>query len=395
MKSTRTLGLIVTIVCGVGLPGLLRAAAAPAAASTEQAATVAGHLQEAVAKGDTAGADAEFDIDAFLDRTTAGVSSTPQYDQGFRSGVKEGSALLGQIVRAANGGSYRLLRIRQVSGQTRALFRMLPKDGGLNYHDWVLGTDAQGAPKFVDIYVAVTGELTSQTLRRVYLMGAVQSKPTLLQRLTGTEKDLAANLDTMKQITADVQSGKDKEALDAYKTLPKSLQENKTFMMMRLAAAQHRQEQDPQEYQNVMADFQRLFPGDPGLDLTCLDSVITARKFPEAFASIDRLEAFTGGDAYLVFLRANLYLLRGEAADLGQAKQLYRRAITAEPGLTDPYWGMVTLTLKAKEFDQTAAMLDEIQKNLGIHFKDLETVPEYAEFTKSDAYRKWKAAHAQ
>ena len=64
-----------------------------------------------------------------------------------------------------SSGSYHFLRVHQdaADGSSRALFRMISANG-LNYHDLVLGLDAQGKPVFNDVFVFVSGEMMSQTM---------------------------------------------------------------------------------------------------------------------------------------------------------------------------------------------------------------------------------------
>lgn len=355
---------------------------------------LARQLEVAIKKGDAASAQDTLDIDALLDREMAGVSAPAEYAAGFRSGVRRNLSLMTDIIESAKGGTYRFLRVRQVNGQTRALFRLLGAEGGVNYHDWIVGTDARGRVRFQDAYVAMTGEEISQTLRRVYIIGAVQAHPTLLGKLTGADKQYAANLSSVVQIIRDVQGGNYSAALTSYQSLPQDLRENKSMMVLRLAAASRLQDQRPQDYNAAMSEFRRLFPHDACLDLVCLDQLIQAGAYPEARRSIDRIEAFTGQDAYLDTIRGNVYRLQGGSANLAAAQREYNKAIAADPTLHQPYWGLVNISLQSKDFDRTAELLDRIQRELHAGIADLEKLPAYAEFVKSDAYRKWKAARS-
>jgi hypothetical protein len=86
-------------------------------------------------------------------------------------------------------------------------------------------------------------------------------------------------------------------------------------------------------------------------------------------------------------------MMEGGAKALAAAKVSYQRSIDTEPTLAKPYWGLVTLSLKTRDFDQTAAMLDQIEQKLHLKIGDLEAIPLYAGFVKSDAYSKWKESH--
>ena len=355
---------------------------------------LARQLEVAINKGDVASARDTLDVDALLDRVMAGVSAPADYAAGYRSAAHQNLPLMTGIIRTAKGGTYRFLRVRQINGQTRALCRLLAAGGGVNYYDWIVGTDAHGHVRFQDVYVAMGGEEVSQSLRRFYIMGAVQANPTLLDKLTGADKQYAANFSTVLQMTRDVQGGNYSAALTSYQSLPQDLRENKAVMALRLAASSKLQSQRPQEYNATMSEFRRLFPHDACLDLVCLDQLVSSGAYPEARRSIDRIEAFTGQDAYLDTFRAHTYELQGGSANLSAAEKEYNKAIAAEPTLHEPYWGLVNLSLQNKDFDRTAELLNRIQRELHVRMADLEKLPAYAEFVKSDAYRKWKAARS-
>ena len=377
---------------GAILPRVLLAAAP--AAQADPAKDLARQLEAAVTAGDSAKTASLLDMDRLIDRTTSGVAAPEDFRTGFRDGMKKAQSPAGAIAKAAQGGTYKVLRVRQVNSERRVLCRMVLENGGLNYHDWVVGKDAQGKPTFVDIYVGITGELMSQTMRRLYVAASVQANPTWIERLTGSDKSYAANIDKIDQFNRDMQGGNSDAALADYKALPQDMRQNKYFLIMRLVAASRVQEQSPQGYQAAAADLQKLFPGDPSLDLVCLDGLVTDHKYAEARKGVDRLEKFTGGDAYLQFLRGNLYLMEGGDANFAAAKKSFRQSIATEPTLQQPYWGLVTLSLKTRNFDETAATLNEIERKLPLKIGDLQNVPDYAEFVKSPAYQKWKAARA-
>ena len=368
--------------------------AQPAIPNQAQVVALARQLEVAAKKGDTASAQDTLDVDGLLDRVMAGVSAPADYAAGFRSASHQNLALMTGIVRNAKGGTYRFLRVRQINGETRALFRLLSARGGVNYHDWIVGTDARGRVRFQDAYVAMTGEDLSQSLRRAYVMGAVHAHPTLLDRLTGADKQYAANTSTVIQIGRDLQAGNYSAALASYQSLPQDLRENKSMMMLRLTAASKLKRQRPQDYNAAMSDFRRLFPHDACLDLVCLDQLFEAGEYADARRAIDRIEAFTGPDAHLDTIRGKMYRLQGGSANLAAAQKEYDKAIALEPTLHEPYWGLVTLSLQEKDFDRTVELLNRIQRELHVRIADLEKLPAYAEFVKSDAYRHWKAARS-
>lgn len=384
-------GLFAAVLC----LGVAQQARAEGTGLTQgQVTTAARQLEAAIKQSDVNSVNALFDQNALLDRAVAGVAVPPELMQGLRSGLQRNPPLSREASAIWTNGTYHFLRVRQINGEYRALFRFVNKQNGLNYHDWVAAADSQGQVKFVDQYIGATGEMFSQTLRRTIVLAVAHASPTLLQRLTGSDRDFINNFKTMGQMSLELQRKNYQGALAAYASLPQSMQQDKSVMIQRLFAAERLRDTNPGAYQSVMADFARLFPGDPCLDLVCLDFLIEQNKFQEARDSVKRLETFTGGDPYLGVIRGNIDMLEGGPANLAAARNEFQMATIIEPMLPQAYWALVALDLKNKDYDKVAAELTEIQHKLHIPIGSLEGKPLYAGFVQSDAYRKWKAAQA-
>jgi hypothetical protein len=341
-------------------------------------------LETAFNTHDIAAGDSTFDLDAFLDRVTKDVTAPKGFAETFRTRVKNKS-LVGSIMSAtSNEASFKFLRVHKVNGESWAICRLYQKGRGVNYLEWILGADAQGNPKFIDYYSLLTGERRSETMRRSFV--AVVTEANL-----GATRDIAAGDKSVADFGHDYQTGKYAAVLDDYKALPVAFQQSKAILAMRVVAAEHLQDLQPEAYTDALTDFQNLYPKDPSLDLLSLGGLIHEKKYDEAQQAVSRLEAFTGGDAYLQSLHGDYAMQAGGDDNFAAARKYFEAAIAAEPTLKQPYYGLVTLSLKTKDFDQTAEMLDEIRAKFNVHFKDLTTVPAYAEFVKSPAYEKWKA----
>lgn len=394
MERNSVPGLLIMLVFCGGSPRAVGAeTTAGGSEALDRGMELVRQLESAMNGRDAAAASALLDVDVLIDRTMAGLVTSPEYRDRLRKTSAGGASefMTGVIKALGQNGSYHFLRLRHVNGETRALFRVLSKDGDLNYHDWVTGMDRQGRRRLDDVYISGAGELASQTVRRV-VVAMDGAEPPWLDQVGGTDAARAATVKAMKQVIDDARIGKFEDALREYKVLPPALREDKSFMLLRVRLAQKLKAKQPGEYDAAIADFQRLFPGDPCLDLTSLDALLAAGQYRETLQSLDRIEAFVGTDAFLYYLRGRIYLKEGGSENLERARKLYRTAIDIEPTLHTPYWGLVTLSLKTKNFDETAACLDEIERKFRLRIKDLTTIPAYADFVKSDAYRKWKAS---
>ncbi len=382
MSSPRLLAGLSAIVILAGTASPL-----PAQEVKEDAALAVGRaIEKAFAEGTLEAADAHFNADAMLDLTLAGVNATDAQKKGFRAGAKKGlrlSAILRQV--ESKFDTFTLLRFRADGARPRLLFRSLG-DGGVNYME-LLVAPAGTSVKVVDIYSYFTGEPMSRTFRRLFV-NAMAQQPGFLDRLMKKENEYVKNLPKIQAITRQINAGQPAEALKAIAALPALLRSDKTLLVLRLQAAAQVGEK---ECMAALEDFRKACPDDPALDFLSIDALFLARRFDEVRKAVDRLDKRLGGDPYLEVFRANSHIEEGE---FEKAKTHARAAIEKDETLLDPYWTMITISLREKLYGETAAWLTRIEA-AGVELADLTTVPDYAGFVKSPAYAKWKKSRAK
>jgi hypothetical protein len=232
--------LAVLLVIALGLLGCKRSS--PVATSEEEIANVAPiekfhegppltdeecqqfavRLEKAARSGNQVEFSKLFDWEALLYRSISSTVEVPGFRKGFIQGVARGqTGLSKQIVEAVTkGGSYRLLRVRTKDGQKQLLFRLLFSDGALNYQEVMLVRRPGGKIRVIDMYVYLTGEPFSSTVRRLYLPVAAEHSRGQVGKLFGSEQELVKHLPTFQKLTAAVQQGNHAEALRLYSTLP-------------------------------------------------------------------------------------------------------------------------------------------------------------------------------
>lgn len=349
---------------------------------------VAVEFGRAVEAANADAAAARIDYDAMLDTAMEGIDAPQAVREGFQRGVKRGvknAGFTAEVIHAAEKGArYTLLRVLRIGGEGRALFRMIFTEGGVAYHDLVIGMSRDGKVRIKDVYVYYSGERLSQILRRAYIAVAADANKGLLDRLSGWESDYVKNLPVLKKMTESYKAGQHREVLKAYLQLPDSLKKDKSFLVIRVQAAQALGDE---RYAAAMEDFRRYYPDDPCLDLLGIDVYAIRKDYARALASIDRLDRSLGGDPYLSVLRAGMLLRQGNPAS---ARKAALGAIGAEPDLVDGYWTMVTISLEEKAFDDTLKWLKVLRDRFDLAFQDLTTVPEYAEFVRSPQYQAWR-----
>ncbi|MBV9464048.1 MAG: hypothetical protein JO317_07455, partial [Verrucomicrobiae bacterium] len=270
----------------------------PAAAAPAPAVDFARHLEAEVEHKNYGYFDQHFDWDSFI-AACVPEGLTPAQRNGFESGLRSslqqqsfGARLFGGL---GEHGSYRFLRVHGSSAQPSALFRLIGR-GGLNYHDLRLrpagaGTVAGGRSEAFDFYNYATGELMSQTLRRTTLLMLGNSAglgDAVLKMLgvstASASPDLVGEIKKFRDLVTD---GKSAEALQLFAKFPEPVRKDKALLLIRLKAARAI---GGEEAQRAVNDYQAAFPDDPSLNLLLIDSFITAKKYDEAAACVERLD---------------------------------------------------------------------------------------------------------
>ncbi len=366
---------------------------APKAAATWETPTdqecrqFAESLEQIVLSGDVAAFNDAIDWDAILDSATGGIEGVETTRRDFMTGAKK-KILAGGMAHqmaepVARGGHYRLLHVHTVGGEKRVLFRFVRPEGGVSYYDLMLARQADGKTRAVDIYVFVSAETMSKSLRRGFLPLAAEESKSVLAKLTGEESDLVKNAGNLQQMARSLQSGRHQAALDIYRRLPSSLKRDKNVLLMRLRAAAGISHS---EYEAAIKAFRSYHRDDPCVDIISIDGYILSEKYDEARASVDRLDKAVGGDPYLNVFRANISLREGE---LETARELATKVIDADEALVGAYWTLVSVSLREKDFDETNRLLNAIDEKFQVEFFDLKQLPDYAEYVKSPQYQQW------
>jgi tetratricopeptide (TPR) repeat protein len=214
---------------------------------------------------------------------------------------------------------------------------MVRAEGGVNYHEVLLAKQSTGPIRGQDIYLYLTGEFMSETLRRLYIAAAANESRGFLARLTGRESTYAKHLSQIQQMNSAIAQGHFRQALQVYEQLPDELKNDKTFLLLRLRAAQTLGDA---EYQSAIDALHQLYPDDRSADLLSIDGHVMRKNYAKALDAIDRVDKAVGGDPYLEVVRANTYL---KAGDLRSAQQCAGKAIEQDASLEDAYWALVTI----------------------------------------------------
>lgn len=361
----------------------------PADISDEECLAFAKQLEEAVIADDGHSAGDLFVWREMVDRALQGLSSPEnpnEFVEGIRGAATKDKGRLPNTLGAQikHGGSYKFLRIRSGPEGKRLLFRLLGSNGGVNYHEITLGHQ-EAKVVGTDIYIYMSGETTPETIRRMAILGATKGDSDLGKRLRATNGGFSTyTLDSMAMMAA-FQEQHFEDCLAAYKRLSLTAQKEKTFMLLRIFAAQ---KIDEQELVAAIDAFRAAHPKDACVDLIALDSFFLKRDFKAAREAIDRLDKSLGGDPYLHVMRANSYLNEAKFED---ADREAKAALEGDASLTSALSILISISLNKREFGNTAELLTKIQNK---HHADLSSIaadPAFAEFIKSPEYQKWQS----
>lgn len=331
-------------------------------------------------------------------------SNTTQMNQavsGFQTGVSIGitNGMVKEIDAAifggqdqfgqpvGGGGGYQFLRFRELDGFRTALFRFQlgGEDGGINYHKLML-SKINGQVRIVDIFVYLTGERMSQTLRRAFVLIASQIDQSVISRFLG-----GSNTDDFKHIVSmnsAVRAGNFQQILALYNQLPDKLKRDKNMLMSRINAASTLMSfddlgnvQNEKPYLDALADFRKFHPNDKALPILMIDYHILSNQLKEALASVDILDKSVGGVPYLLILKADTCRLM---EDVDQAKQFLEAAKKADPDMPHVYLAMMDIAFIDGDND---AILEGLKKlhDLGVEM-DLQALPELREFARTPQF---------
>lgn len=359
-----------------------------AAVSDEEALAVGQRIEVAVATGDADAFEAEFDWRAFRNLAIADVPRDTELEASFRRGMGQGldkvaSKISSELFGQLSPGTYVLLGVRERTDGKRLLFRLQSADGSFTYHELCLARRA-GRARVVDIYLYSSGEMMSKSIERTALATIPSEGLERVSRVPGADKEALKHAATMQRLAEAVKSGEGAKGLAEYAKLPKKLRETKFAQLFRVTCAAT---VDDAHYLEAIEEYQRLFPGDPSLDLIAMHAFTLRKDWQGAHDAIDRLDAAVGGDPYLQVMHGHVYVSEG---DYERAVERAETVLAHNPDDYDAHWLLVSVSMARKDHAETARLLTEIRDKFAVELGEVLQMPEYADFVASAEYEKWQ-----
>lgn len=347
-------------------------------------------LEECVRTRDTKEFEASIDWDQLFSNAMNGIPAQDKVRRTFKetstADLRGPKGLATSICNAvALGGSFRFLRSREENGSVRALFRWTHADGGgFDYLEFTLVDDGNGGSTAIDIDVCGDGGSVVQKLRRYFMSLSSDASKNLADKLRGDERVYVQHRTEVEALQDAFARGENQKVLDLFHALPPELKKQSSLLLLRLDAARAI---STELFESTLAEARTLRANDPTFEIIAFDHFQLTQRHEDALKSLQVLDAAIGGDAYIDWLRANVWRAQG---DTKKAREACVTALARDPKLEDAHWTLLALSVEESQFDQTLAELKRMDAIFDIDWKYLEKTPAYAEFVKSPQWTEWK-----
>ena len=324
------------------------------------------------------------DEDVFLDDILIpdlGDGSVKAFNMGFSGAVFD--SFFGNIIKEIQKGtSYNFINYYpDEAGNYYLVFRFFG-DTGISYHEYVIA-DFEGSPKAYDVYVYMSGEFLSQTMKRVY-------RSTLKEIVKNEELkfDDAKNLIAFKKIQeakAYFQKGKYDACLEIYNSIDTTVRYEKTFLINGLLLCPLGYEEQYNEYYEIYA---KKYPGDISLFLLSIDYLISKKDFQGTQNTLDSLAYYTNDD-FIDYMKGNIYYLEG---DLKKSEEFYLKALENYPTFLDVYDSLFVVYAEQNNYPRAVFMLEEMRSKFQLKKKEIVQFvkAEYPGLSESESFSEWK-----
>ena len=305
----------------------------------------------------------------------------------FLKGVSENGGSLGKSLASgiAGKGKFSLLHTRKTDHGTTLLYRFVSdNEGGLSYIEFIVGESPEKQPIVVDMFTSTSGELVSQTLRRLFVSGGNGVLNQLKELVDGKDVEQVVQAgDSIQQFIAKEEYQK---ALEFYGELPEDIRHRKVIQLRRLRAAMSMDDSAP--YLAAIEEFSQLFPEDPALILKQFDYYLLKKEYDSVFATIDRLDAEVD-DPWLDYQRAEVAMAQKQ---YDKAVQFAEKMIRRDSTMVEPYYTLIVSALYQDDYAGVSTALERMQASgtAQIDFEGIEQSEHYVNYRASQDYQKLK-----
>jgi hypothetical protein len=325
-------------------------------------------LAVAVAAGDAGALRQVFDTRVLLETVLTELEKSAAETAGALTVYVLRGDFAAQLTASAQGGNFRFLRVRVIEGQTRAVFRLLPAKGQVDYLEFVLDDRAQRL-RFTDVFRHSDGETLSMSWRAHH----------------GMPESLRKELRTAApRIMRDVERGELQAAIDRIRALSPAIRQRVDWLATAASVA-HRLGVD--EFAKEVPECERrLGPDNPLRNRISADFQLARGDHALAIAAYRKIAARIGGDAVLEVMCGEVMLLQ---RDLGGAAACAEAALAQEPDLYAGHLFAVRVALRQGDHTVVGRTLARFSDHYFLEPQAFARLTGFAEFEASDAGKLW------
>jgi len=289
----------------------------------------------------------------------------------------------GKMLRKAQEGQ-KALKFLRLNG-SRPLFRFLTPTG-VDYLEPILEKDGRGKVRIVDLFSWTMNSMATASYAAIALGG--NDKVTRLNKLHApTPVDLARpDSKELGELLGFISDGKPTEAVQYFRSNVEALKKSEYALRLYLNASR---QAGADAFIDAVKEYQKYFPKSTTLLFMRMESFLVKGDREKAMEAIDELDRLVDGDPYLDLMRARAYAESGEPKS---AVDFCEKAVGREPALAIGWWSLAAYALQLKDYAKVASTLTVLEEKVKVPIQSVENAPAFAEFVKSEEYRRWAAA---
>ncbi len=347
------------------------------------------HIVAALSSGNGDAFNRTMDKKALLDRTLQGISQDIPVVRKARASLYTALDQAGVVMAKNLGENTQLtfVRSRAIKGDHRALVRVNMGDRGMSYMDFVLGKDERGSVKIIDWHDYAQGQLYSDSLRQALVLMLPHDKMLIAKLFGGAaiDKKTVGQFSELARLSRENNYA---QWIEEYNYLPEELKYSRFILVTRALIASAMGSDS--EYHRALKDVNIHYGDDPTLSLMLIDHHFNERDYRAAHRALDRLHDYTGGDAAIDLMRANICLAEKK---YHQSTKYAQIAVRKDSHFEDAYLTLLMGSVYSKQFEITVNTLDHLEFNFGYEFEpdEIARLNGYEDFSKSFIFTAWKA----
>ena len=356
--------------------------------SSEEYEKAGRQIVAALSSGDAKAFGQRIGKDALLDRVFDGLSQDTKRVMKIRGELHSALDQVSTIMTSNLGEKARLtfVRSRSIGLEHRALMRVDMGDRGLNYLDFILQKDKAGVARIIDWHDYVQGQIYTDSLRQALLL-ILPNEKTLIEKLLGKNKVDRKAAKQFAELSRLARQQKYAEWLEKYNDASDKIKYNRLTLVTRVMVTTAIG--DDSQYRLALRDVHKYLGDDPTLSLVLLDHYFYEGDYKAAHGALDRLDEYTGGDAAIDGLRANIYLTE---KNYPESIRYAQGALAQDTGYEGAYWTLLDASVNAKQYQTSVEAIKQLERHFGYAFnpEKLAKTQGYEGFAGSAAFAKWR-----